>query len=171
MIEHELVFLGLLKERPKHGYEIKKQIKEILSLSAGIEPKSIYYPLRVLEKKGLVAKRTDRVKKYPPRLVYALTKKGSERFSVLLNKSFLDFKRPCFSLDLSLYFLNYIKPRIFKRRLSGRARILKKIEKSLKQMIISLRGRNSRPLVYIFEHNRRMVESEIRFLGQFIKTL
>ena len=29
MIEQELILLGLLKESPKHGYEIKKKIKEI----------------------------------------------------------------------------------------------------------------------------------------------
>ena len=57
MIEQELLFLGLLKEGAKHGYEIKKRIKEILSLFAGLEIKSIYYPLRVLEKRGLVVKR------------------------------------------------------------------------------------------------------------------
>jgi DNA-binding PadR family transcriptional regulator len=42
MIEQELLFLGLLKEGSKHGYEIKKRIKEILSLFAGLEIKSIY---------------------------------------------------------------------------------------------------------------------------------
>ena len=30
MIEHELLFLGLLKDGPKHGYEIKRQIEEEL---------------------------------------------------------------------------------------------------------------------------------------------
>jgi len=35
----------------------KDQDKEILSLFAGVDLKSIYYPLRVLGKKGLVAHR------------------------------------------------------------------------------------------------------------------
>lgn len=50
MIEQELLLLGLLREGPKHGYEIKLKIKEILFLFAGIDIKSIYYPLKVLEK-------------------------------------------------------------------------------------------------------------------------
>ena len=45
-MEQELLLLGLLKESPKHGYEIKKKIKEMLSLFAGVDLKSIYYPLR-----------------------------------------------------------------------------------------------------------------------------
>ncbi len=51
MLEQELILLGLLKDQPKHGYEIKKEIKEILSLFAGVDLKSIYYPLGRLEKK------------------------------------------------------------------------------------------------------------------------
>jgi DNA-binding PadR family transcriptional regulator len=104
MIEQELILLGLLRERPTHGYEIKKKINEILSLFAGVDLKSIYYPLRVLEQKGLVVKRKNRPGRRPERFVYALTPKGESRFKELLNKSFLDFKRPQFSLDLSLYF-------------------------------------------------------------------
>ncbi|MBU4346621.1 MAG: PadR family transcriptional regulator [Candidatus Omnitrophica bacterium] len=49
MIEQELLLLGLIKEKPKHGYEIKKELKEILFPFLGMDSKSIYYPLRVLE--------------------------------------------------------------------------------------------------------------------------
>src|SRR3989338_1094771 len=110
MIEQELLLLGLLKEGPKHGYYIKLKIKEILSLFAGVDLKSIYYPLRILEKRGLVAKRISKPTRRPERIVYFLTPKGEIRFNELLTKSLLNFKRPQFSLDLSLYFLNYIKP-------------------------------------------------------------
>ena len=109
MIEQELLFLGLLKEGARHGYEIKKRIKEILSLFAGLQVKSIYYPLRVLEKKGLVVKRIAKQPNRPDRLIYSLTSQGEARFNNLLLRSFLDFKRPRFSLDISLYFLRYVK--------------------------------------------------------------
>src|SRR4030042_718878 len=126
MIEQELVLLGLLKESPKHGYEIKKKIKEILSLFVGIDLKSIYYPLRLLEKRGLVTKRTSKAGRRPERLVYALTPKGETRFKELLTQSLLNFKRPQFSLDLSLYFLNYLKAEILKRRLRARIVVLER---------------------------------------------
>lgn len=76
MIEQELLFLGLLKEGPKHGYEIKKKIKEMLSLFAGLEIKSIYYPLRILEKKGLVIKESVRQLKRPTCFIYSLSAEG-----------------------------------------------------------------------------------------------
>lgn len=51
MSQQDLLLLGLLKESPKHGYEIKKKIKEIPSLFAGVASKSIYYPLAALKKR------------------------------------------------------------------------------------------------------------------------
>lgn len=171
MIEQELLLLGLLKEGPKHGYDIKINIKKILSLFAGIDLKSIYYPLRVLEKRGMVAKRTSKPTRRPERIVYYLTPKGQERFNEILTKSLLNFKRPQFSLDLSLYFLNYIKPDIAKRRLRARRVVLKQLANGLKQMVGPLKNKKTSSLVYILEHNLQMVETESRFLSNLIKNL
>jgi len=171
MIQQELVLLGLLKESPKHGYEIKKKIKEILSLFAGVELKSIYYPLRRLEEKKLVTKKIGRFGRRPQRLVYALTLKGEERFRELLTKSLLNFRRPQFSLDLSLYFLNYMKPDFVKRRLRARMLVLGKLSKGLRQMANSIDRKKSSSLAYILEHDLEMVETESRFLFKLIKIL
>ncbi len=171
MIEQELLLLGLLKEGPKHGYDIKINIKKILSLFAGVDLKSIYYPLKVLEKRGMVAKRTSKPTRRPERIVYYLTPKGQERFNELLTKSLLNFKRPQFSLDLSLYFLNYIKPDIAKRRFRARRVVLKQLANGLKQMVGSLKNKKASSLVYILEHNLQMVETESRFLSNLIKNL
>jgi len=171
MIEHELLLLGLLKESPKHGYEIKKKIKEIIFLFAGINLKSIYYPLRILEKKGLVKKRVYKEGARPPRFIYELTPKGERRFQALLLKSFLDFKRPEFSLDLSLYFLNYIKPDIVRRRLRARLTLLEKLIHSLVTTIHSLRHKKPFSLVPILEHNLQMVKAEHKFLRELIGNL
>ncbi len=171
MIEQELIFLGLLKESPKHGYEIKKKIKEILSLFAGVDLKSIYYPLRVLEQRGLVVKRIDKQGKRPERFVYELTPKGRNRFQELLSKSFLNFKRPQFSLDLSLYFLRYINPRIAKRRLRARMLILQRLSRDLDQMANGFKKKKDASLAHILEHNLQMVKTESQFLTCLTKTL
>lgn len=171
MIAHELLLLGLLKESPRHGYEIKTKIKEILSLFAGVDLKSIYYPLRILEKSGLVLKRITQAGRRPKRFSYCLTPKGEARFQELLNKSFLNFKRPQFSLDLSLYFLNYSKPEIAKRRLRARLQILNRLIKSLKQMATSLKKESPLSLARILEHNLQMAKTESRFLSRLINTL
>ena len=171
MIQHELLLLGLLKESPKHGYEIKKKIKEILFLFTGVDLKSIYYPLKILEKKGLVIKRKNKQGRRPEKLVYQLTSKGEIRFNELLTTSLLDFKRPQFSLDLSLYFLGYMNPGIAKRRLQGRTFVLNKLSGNINRLIDSLKNKSSLSLVNILKHNSQMVETESRFLIELIKTL
>ena len=171
MIEHELILLGLLKESPKHGYDIKKKIREILFLFAGIDLKSIYYPLRILEKKGLVINRINKFGRRPERFVYELTAKGKERFKRLLTESFLNFKRPQFSLDLSLYFLNYMQPDIARRRLRARMLVLDKLTRNLTQMLNSLKKKKNSSLAHILEHNLQMVKTESRFLLHLINTL
>ena len=172
MIEHELLFLGLLKESRKHGYEIKKKIKEILFIFAGLDLKSVYYPLKILERKGLITKHIKKPGRRPERFVYYLTPKGQERFEELLSKSFLDFKRPQFSLDMSLYFLNYIGPDIAKRRLRARSRVLKNLATQMRTKTDTLKKEKKTPsLNYIFEHNLQMVEAEAKFLAHLIKTL
>lgn len=172
MIEHELLLLGLLRESPKHGYDIKIKIRKILSLFAGLDLKSIYYPLNVLEKKGLLTKHKTKTGRRPERFVYGLTKKGQARFNKLLNRSFLDSKRPQFSLDLSLYFLKYIKPQEGRRRLRGRIFILNKVAKGMEQMLGNQHKKNlSNPLALILEHNLKMLEAESRFLEGLIKIL
>ncbi len=171
MIEQELLLLGLLKESPKHGYEIKKQIRGILSLFAGVDSKSIYYPLGLLEKRGLVRKLAGRQGRRPPRFVYELTPAGARRFEELMTASFLDFTRPTFSLDICLYFLPHVPKAVVRRRLRARVRILDKLARDLGQMAQGARKRNPPALAYILEHNLRMVKTEAEFLGSLIDTL
>ncbi|MFA6350124.1 MAG: PadR family transcriptional regulator [Candidatus Omnitrophota bacterium] len=172
MIEQELLLLGLIKEAPKHGYEIKKELKETLSPFIGVETDSIYYPLRILEKKGLLTKKTAKSGKRPQRFVYEITEKGQKRFLELLNKSFLNFKRPHFSLDLSLYFLHYVKSEVAVRRLRARIQILKKLAYSLEQTAVSLENKKrSAVILSILKHSLNMVIAEANFLSELIKSL
>jgi len=171
VIEQELILLGILREGPAHGYQIKKKINEVLSLFTGVELKSIYYPLKVLEKKGVLKKEPDKSGKRPERFIYILTPKGESRFQELLQRSFLDFKRPQFSLDISLYFLHYIKPKLAKRRLRARLMVLARLIKGLKGMIASSAAEHPVTLRYILEHNLKMVEAEFDFLNHIMRIL
>lgn len=171
MIEDELILLGLLAEKPCHGYEIKKKIKDILSLFAGIEVKSVYYPLGVLEKKGLITKRCAKQGNRPRKFVFELTPKGRQRFKELLSESFLDFTRPRFTLDVSLYFLHHLGIRSVHRRLRARLLILERLIRSLRRMPESLSPDTNPVLRSILEHNTRMVEAERHFLQQLLSSL
>ena len=171
MIEQELLLLGLLRQTPKHGYEIKIKVREILSLFAGVQLKSIYYPLKVLEKKGLLTKQAVKKGRRPERFVYCLTDKGKERFEMLLSKNLLNFKRPQFTLDLSLYFLNYLPANLARRRLAARLTILKKISLGIVDLLNSKALKGSLPHSQILEHNLCLLRAESSFLSALLKKI
>jgi DNA-binding PadR family transcriptional regulator len=50
----ELAVLGLLKEQPLHGYELKKRLGETLGFLWGVSYGSLYPALRRLEKSGAI---------------------------------------------------------------------------------------------------------------------
>jgi len=170
-LEQELVILGLLKDRPRHGYEIRKQINEFLTYFAGLEFESIYYSLKSLEKKGLVKKKVTPSVNRPDKYVYSLTEKGKERFIRLLDKSFLHIQRPFFGIDLSLFFLTHLKPESAKKRLKARIKILKKIESNLLKVYSDFKAKYPDHLLAILEHNLVLIKGEADFISNFISRI
>ena len=170
-LEQELVILGLLRDKPRHGYEIKKQISDFLTYFTGLEYESTYYSLSSLEKKRIVKRTVTSSKNRPDRYVYSLTTKGKERFSMLLDRSFLHIQRPYFGIDISLYFLPYLKPESVRRKLRARLRILKKIESNLLQIYSGFRTQKPAHLLAILEHNIELIKAEVNFISTLISHL
>ena len=168
----ELVLLGLLEEGPKHGYEIKGLIAKIIATFTSIETKSIYYSLRQMEKEGLVAKRVSRAGRRPEKYVYHITKNGSKKFQELLRRNFLVLERPFLNIDLCLYFLPSIKPRMVLARLRNRLCGLGRVKKWLNNLDRSLKKKNApHHLQTIIQHNLELAKTEIKFTSQLIKSL
>lgn len=167
-LEQELVILGLLKDMPRHGYEIRKQINEFITYFAGLEYESIYYSLKFLEKKGLVKKKITASKNRPDKYVYSLTEKGRQRFNNLLDSSFLHIQRPFFGIDLSLFFLSHLSQESARRKLRARLRILKKIESGLLRVYGEFKDKQPPHLLAILEHNLELMKAEIGFISSLI---
>ena len=168
----ELVLLGLLEEGPKHGYEIKRLIAKIIETFTSIKTKSIYYSLRRMEQDELVTKRVSRAGRRPEKYIYHITRKGSTRFQELLRRNFLVLERPFLNIDLCLYFLPSIKPRMVRARLRNRLRGLGRVKKWLDNLDRSLKKKNApHHLQTIIQHNLELAKTEIRFTSQLIKTL
>ena len=170
MIEHELLFLGLLKDGPKHGYEIKRLIEEELFPFVGLKIKSIYYPLRKMERLGLVHKDVGREGKWPEKFVYSITPKGEKIFYHLVTESFISLERPYFSIDMALYFLPYVDKKIAKRRLRARVIFLNRIKRDLEKLKANMAA-NQKHLSIILEHELDLVSAEIKSISRLIDTL
>ncbi|MFC1709851.1 PadR family transcriptional regulator [Candidatus Omnitrophota bacterium] len=170
-LEQELVILGLLKDKPRHGYEIKKQISDFFAYFPGLEFKSIYYSLSSLEQKDMVKKTVTASKNRPDKYVYTLTQKGKDRFKVLLNKSFIHIQRPYFGIDASLFFLPYLRPESTRVKLRARLRILKKIERGILHVFPVFQQQKPRHLLSILEHNLELIKAEINFTSALMESL
>ena len=170
MIEHELLFLGLLMEGPKHGYEIKRQIHRELNPYIGLKIKSIYYPLRHLEDSGWIAKAVGRQGKRPEKFIYRITPKGKKEFNRQVEKSFLSVERPFFQIDLSLYFLRYVESAMAKRRLQGRVVLLNKVRRNLVELKEKVRE-SAKGYPIILHHDLELIDAEIQSMNRLINQL
>jgi len=122
-----LVILGILREGQKHGYEIKKIIKKELGIFASLENKSIYYPLKIMEKEGLIKKNTAKEEGRLLRYVYSITPQGDKEFLRLAMEAFLSEERPFIDIDIPLYFLPHLDKKNVLARLRLRKRFLEKV--------------------------------------------
>ena len=169
MIENEFLFLGLLAEGPKHGYEIKRQLEEDLGPNIGLQIKSIYYPLQKMESTGLIEKEMARREgRFPEKYVYRITPKGRKKFDELIEQSFLSLERPFFQIDLAFYFLPLVDKNKAKRRLKARFILLKKMRKELALLQSSAKNRT---LGLILQHDLDLVDAEINSTQKIINQL
>ena len=165
-----LIILGILKQGPKHGYEIKKTVQKTLGMFTSLENKSIYYPLAKMEKEGLIKKKIGSSRGRPTRYVYTTTPRGDKEFLSLAMKVLVSRKRPFIDIDIPLYFLPYLESREVIARLRLRKRFLDKVKKWLTD---NLKG-DKKFSVYqllLLRHHLDLLAAEEKFVGEIIKVV
>src|SRR5260370_31154774 len=83
----ELLILGVLHRGNFHPYEIKRRLQNaMIECYTDIDVGTLYYAIRQLEKKGLIAAvRQERVARGGMRTVDGISASGKGRFQQLLN--------------------------------------------------------------------------------------
>ncbi len=120
-----LVILGLLRERPLYGYEIKQVIEERMGDWASIAFGSIYFALDRLAEDSFVEKvSVEQVGKRPSRSVYQITQAGRERFMHLLRETWQQNDRQYYPIDICLFFIESLPIEEVKRHLRSRRTML-----------------------------------------------
>ena len=164
----QLIILGILKKGPHSGYDIKKAINKELGIFSRVDSQSIYYPLRKMEKEGIVSRRELKGKKHVRKYVYKITAKGDKAFFELCKKTFLSRKRPLIEMDVALYFLAFID----KKRIMPFLRLRLKFITAVKKWIVaqrnSLKGTPNN-LVLLLDHHFRLATVQGDFLEELIK--
>ncbi len=101
-----MVILGLLRDRPLYGYEIKQIIEEHMSDWTSIAFGSIYFALDKLAEEGFVEKiGVEQPGKRPSRSVYQISESGRQEFLRLLRESWLAVEQEFYAIDICLFFL------------------------------------------------------------------
>lgn len=166
----DLAILGLLKERPMHGYELRKQLSQKLGFFWTVSFGSLYPTLKKLERRGVVEK-TSRDEKTPRRRqVYAITPTGEQEFIELLaggaSSSWEEEKFP-----LRLAFFQYLRPETRIRLLERRKLYLEdKLDIGRASLKRANRGRADSYTVSLMRHGLDSTERDIAWLDELIAT-
>lgn len=163
-----LIILGILKEGPKHGYEIKKIIKKELGIFTSLENKSIYYPLKMMERKGLIKKKTIRERGRLERQIYSLTSSGNREFLKLAMAALLSEKRPFIDIDIPLYFLPYLEKKKVFAHLRLKKRFLEKVKGWLSSNLKE-RDKFSPHQRLLLKHHLNLLNAEDSFVSEVMK--
>jgi DNA-binding PadR family transcriptional regulator len=83
----EILILAMLRQGPRHGYEIKKDIDRALGGMVVLNNKTLYLALKHFEENGAVSRQVIPQQGKPNRHLYELTERGIE----LLQASLRDF--------------------------------------------------------------------------------
>jgi DNA-binding PadR family transcriptional regulator len=163
----ELAVLGLLKERPMHGYQLSRELGDSLGGLWRVSYGSLYPTLRRLENDAAIESEAGDVRGARRKKVYRITPKGEQIFLELLQETPQDTQTEDARFRMRLAFFRYLPPETRIRLLERRRQAL---QERLTTIAESLRtGRSTddygRALI---EHNRSVTESDITWLEQLI---
>jgi DNA-binding PadR family transcriptional regulator len=121
--EHAL--LGLLRERPRHGYELYQSLSESLALGEvwHLKQSQLYALLNKLERQNYVSKTIEAQDNSPPRKVFHLTSAGEAVFFEWLERPVSRGRKLRLEFLAKLYFARREGPD-FTRQLLHRQRAL-----------------------------------------------
>jgi DNA-binding PadR family transcriptional regulator len=188
----ELAVIGLLKEQPLHGYELKKRLSDTLGFLWGVSYGSLYPALRRLERAGAIevveatgdespaapipstgsiggeaaAARMRRLTKGSRRTrkAYRLTTRGEELFGELMTSDTGAGVDDERSFALKLAFCRYLP-------VDARLELLERRRSDLAARLSRSRGSRSAGDHYalsLLEHRRKSTERDLEWLDELI---
>ncbi|MGI8868983.1 MAG: PadR family transcriptional regulator [Mycobacteriales bacterium] len=170
----EFAILGLLADAPRHGYELRKRLGELLGGLRVFSFGSLYPTLRRLEAKGLItpAAPVDGVDAPAlsgrrARIVYQLTPEGKERFGELLadvSPSAYDDEQ--FGVHLAFFSQTSAPDRL--RILQGRRRRVEERREGMSNAFHRTAERFDHYTRQLHEHGLDAADREVRWLSELI---
>lgn len=167
-----LVILGLLRDRPLYGYEIKSIIEDHMGDWTNIAFGSIYFALGKLSDEGFIEKiATEQSGSRPSRSIYQITKTGEDEFLRLLRQVWRELDRQIFPFDIGLFFMHALPRDEVLRYLRSRVTQLEAVNQHLDQHQAYQVAKEEVPLLAnaIFEHSRLHLQAELEWMHDLLK--
>ncbi|MET9296675.1 PadR family transcriptional regulator [Streptomyces sp. NPDC003077] len=173
----EFAVLGLLRESPMHGYELRKRLNTSLGVFRAFSYGTLYPCLKALVANGWLTEETGGAGEAPAaslggrraKIVYRLTAEGKEHFEELLSHSGPDaWEDEHFGVRFA--FFGQTSRDVRMRVLEGRR---SRLEERLEKMRVSLARTRERLDDYTLElqrHGMESVEREVRWLNELIES-
>lgn len=163
----DLAVLGLLKERPMYGYELKKQLDERLGRSASFG--SLYPTLKRLAKAGFVQSDLPRAEAGRRKNVYRMTPLGETEFERILEHCGPSAAEDRDDFMVRLAFFRYTRPETRRRLLERRRGHLQDRLEMLKGSIRTLRERMDAYSLSLMQYEANETEHGIRWLDEMLE--
>jgi DNA-binding PadR family transcriptional regulator len=166
----ELAILGLLKDRPMHGYQLSRELGDALGGLWRVSYGSLYPTLRRLERDGAVVGTAGPTGGAGRRkTIYRITEEGEKQFLDLLQEAPQEGQTEDARFRIRVAFFRYVSPdtriRLMERRRAALEERLASIKNSLRA---NARGDDYQ--LALMEHGRVATESDIAWLTELIQT-
>jgi DNA-binding PadR family transcriptional regulator len=164
----ELAVLGLLKERPMHGYQLSRELGESLGGLWRVSYGSLYPTLRRLERDGAIESEAGDERGARRKKVYRITPTGERLFLELLQEAPQDTQTEDARFRMRLAFFRYLPPETRIKLLERRRQAL---QQRLTRITESLAAGRTGADDYgraLIEHNRTTTEADIAWLERLI---
>lgn len=161
-----LLILGLVKQGPLHGYEIKRIIEQEMADWSHVSVGSIYFALEKMAEEGFLKKNLpEREGNRPARTAYEITEAGNKEFLRLLREVWASPESFRFPLDFGVAFMKELDAEELRDLLNRRIRALEGILEELTRHEREVLNSPHVPAVarFIFSHHRAHYQAELRW--------
>ena len=166
----DLLLLGLLLDRPMHGYELYRQIQaEGIDTWFNISMAGVYYSVSKLHDRGLVAELRQSGGRSTRKSIFRLTEEGRSAFFAAMETQAVSREKVQFDYDVVIYLLNKLPLQRATSLLEQRQAFLTDRAKQVRAALAEERDDGSSPKLAILDHKQRYLEMEQGWLADVIR--
>jgi len=169
----DLLLLGLLLDRPMHGYELYQQIQsEGIDDWFNVSMAGVYYSLGKLRDQGMVAESRQRGGRSARKSIYRLTEDGRAAFFAAMEAQAASQEKIYLEYDIVIYLLNRLPvQRAIPLLQNHQGFLAKQTENVQATLTAEQNGENSPLRIAVLDHKRRYLAMEQEWVADVIQDI